>query len=185
MVWPFGGSSGDNNKSDTTKDGTQSDKKEKVFLDDVPPKFSESELQKAKEAREKGEQAPNGEDFNTAKEIKRYVRTLSPEDFKFSNLIQIPCFRDAGLAGFSCFFVFSSVLFVYHRDVRKSLNWGFGGLLLGSVFGWEHCNRIRRHSEQVVQMAQQRYQEKRNEKYSKGEVPKRVKEKQEKQEKEE
>ena len=57
-------------------------------------------------------------------------------------------------------FVFSSVLYVYHRNIRRAANWGFGGLMLGSIFGWEHCNTVRRQSQMAVRLAQQRFEAK-------------------------
>ncbi|VEU20430.1 DEKNAAC101347 [Brettanomyces naardenensis] len=138
------------------------EKKQPVFLEDVPPKFGDDQLLRAEEAKRKRDarMPEKSEHYSTSGEVKRYMSTLTMDDFRFSNLIQIPCFRDAGLAGFSCMFVFSTVMFFYHRNIRKSINWGYGGLLLGSVFGWEHCNRVRKNSERVVQLAQERYQEK-------------------------
>lgn len=103
---------------------------------------------------------PTSRESTMSKEIKSYVSSLSLKDFYMSNLVSIPCFREAGLSGFTCFFVFSSVLYVYHRSLRKSVNWGFGGLLLGSIFGWEHCNNARRNSQMAVRLAQQRFEQK-------------------------
>ncbi|GMG20500.1 unnamed protein product [Ambrosiozyma monospora] len=97
-------------------------------------------------------------------EISRFLRNLSLDDFQFAKLVQIPCFRDAGLIGFSTFFVFSSVMFLYHKNFRKSINWGFGGLMLGSIFGWEQCNHFRKQSNMAVQMAQERFQERQHQK---------------------
>ncbi|GME81542.1 unnamed protein product [Ambrosiozyma monospora] len=97
-------------------------------------------------------------------EISRFLRNLSLEDFQFAKLVQIPCFRDAGLIGFSTFFVFSSVMFLYHKNFRKSINWGFGGLMLGSIFGWEQCNHFRKQSSMAVQLAQERFQERQHQK---------------------
>lgn len=168
--WPFGGN--ESNQQGKVKTSSESpsttgeNKKQPVFLEDVPPKFTEDQLLKAEDAkkRQAARLPESGKPYSTAGEVKRYVKTLSWDDFKPSNLLQIPCFRDAGLSGFSCMFVFASVLFLYHRDIRKCVNWGYGGLLLGSVFGWEHCNRIRKHSQQVVKLAQERYQEKQKKK---------------------
>ncbi|QPG76718.1 hypothetical protein FOA43_004112 [Brettanomyces nanus] len=155
--WPLKGNSTDSQPEDIDK----IEKKYPVFLEDVPPKFQDEQLLEAENAKKMHDAKlpPEGQQYSTAGEVNRYLKSLSWDNFQFSNLIQIPCFRDAGLSGFSCMFVFSTVLFLYHRDLRKSLNWGYGGLLLGSVFGWEHCNRIRRNGEKVVQLAQHRYQE--------------------------
>ncbi len=155
--WPF------NSHSDKDGNGGTTDNtKQPVFLEDVPPKFQESDLEKAKRARKVHDQLKEEKEkeATVGKQVGTILHSLTWDDFKPANLLQIPCFRDAGLSGFSCMFVFSTVMFLYHRDVRRAINWGYGGLLLGSVFGWEHCNRIRRHSEEVVQKAQAKFQEK-------------------------
>ncbi|KAG7823850.1 hypothetical protein KL919_001645 [Ogataea angusta] len=148
MVWPFGKRSTQSAEEETAIEGK--DKTEhKIFLEDVPPKF-DTDFQKT---------AP--QHTTQSKEMKRILSNLSWADFHPSNLLAIPCFRDAGLAGFSCLFVFSSVMFLYHKDVRKAANWGFGGLMLGATFAWEQCNAQRRREQQAVQMAQERYRQRR------------------------
>lgn len=158
--WPFKGEKKGENNSEN--DSSANKAKQPVFLDDVPPKFQETDLERAKRARKVHDQLKekDAKDVSVGKQVGTVLHSLTWNDFKPSNLIQIPCFRDAGLSGFSCMFVFSTIMFLYHRDIRTSINWGYGGLLLGSVFGWEHCNRVRRHSEDVVQQAQAKFQEK-------------------------
>ncbi|AWU78015.1 hypothetical protein CAS74_003175 [Pichia kudriavzevii] len=157
--WPFGKGNENTQSIENATSGqqhTETDKrddlvlKQPIFLDEVSGKFPESPQTRP----------PNGaeEQFSTSKEVKRFISTLKPEQFYLSNLVTIPCFREAGLSGFTCFFVFSSVLFVYHKNLRKSVNWGFGGLLLGSIFGWEHCNNQRRNSLMAVKLAQERFE---------------------------
>lgn len=136
-------------------------RKQQLFIDDVPPKYAEASTVGAL-----GTSASTGtgtpQQYSVSKEVRAYLSTLTLEQFMLSNLVQIPCFRDAGLAGFSCFFVFSSVIYVYHRSIRRAANWGFGGLLLGSIFGWEQCNNQRRQGQMAVKLAQQRFENKTN-----------------------
>lgn len=120
-----------------------------IFLDDIPAIHTENG----------NSAAQSNEGYSVSKEVKSFVGTLKPENFYMSNLVQIPCFREAGLSGFSCFFVFSTVIYFYHANLHKAVNWGFGGLLLGSIFGWEHCNNTRRNSQLAVRLAQERYEQ--------------------------
>lgn len=154
MVWPF---NRNNNKQDNT-DSTETNKP--IFLEDIPPKFPPQGQEQTQAPSQLQSPQSQGETFSTSQEIRNYIHTLKFSDFGLSNLVTIPCFREAGLSGFSCFFVFSSVLFFYHKNFRKSVNWGFGGLLLGSVFGWEHCNNSRRQSQMAVKLAQERFESK-------------------------
>ncbi|KAG7788318.1 hypothetical protein KL910_003201 [Ogataea haglerorum] len=146
MVWPFGKRSTQSAEEEATSNGK--DKSEqKIFLEDVPPKF-DTDIQK-----------PASQHTTQSREMKRILSNLSWSDFHPSNLLAIPCFRDAGLTGFSCLFVFSSVMFLYHKDIRKAANWGFGGLMLGATFAWEQCNAQRRKEQMAVKMAQERYKQ--------------------------
>lgn len=152
--WPFRGGDKSNNDNITTSSLAQGESvnDRPIFLEDVQGKFQDIPTQDL--------QRSNQPQFSYSGEVRSYLSSLSAENFYMSNLITIPCFRDAGLAGFSCFFVFSSVLFFYHNSLRKAVNWGFGGLLLGSVFGWEHCNNQRRQSQMAVRLAQERFEAK-------------------------
>ncbi|KAG7780299.1 hypothetical protein KL930_001224 [Ogataea haglerorum] len=146
MVWPFGKRSTQSAEEEATSNGK--DKSEqKIFLEDVPPKF-DTDIRK-----------PASQHTTQSREMKRILSNLSWSDFHPSNLLAIPCFRDAGLTGFSCLFVFSSVMFLYHKDIRKAANWGFGGLMLGATFAWEQCNAQRRKEQLAVKMAQERYKQ--------------------------
>ncbi|KAG7767619.1 hypothetical protein KL931_003432 [Ogataea haglerorum] len=146
MVWPFGKRSTQSAEEEATSNGK--DKSEqKIFLEDVPPKF-DTDIQNSA-----------SQHTTQSREMKRILSNLSWSDFHPSNLLAIPCFRDAGLTGFSCLFVFSSVMFLYHKDIRKAANWGFGGLMLGATFAWEQCNAQRRKEQLAVKMAQERYKQ--------------------------
>lgn len=162
--WPFrrGGTDGhsDSGNSSNSSDTGTADQasSQPIFLEDVPAKYTQTTPTQGQQGP--GEQPAEG--FSVSKEVKSFVGTLTPQHFYFSNLVQIPCFREAGLSGFTCFFVFSSVLYFYHRSLRKAVNWGFGGLLLGSIFGWEHCNNTRRNSQMAVKLAQERFERKKS-----------------------
>lgn len=154
--WPFNRGNKNELSSNTESVSaveTQSNSDSKpLFLDDIPAKYPQQDQQSSQQLQEGG--------FSVSKEVKSFVSTLTPQHFYLSNLVQIPCFREAGLSGFSCFFVFSTVLYCYHRNLRKAVNWGFGGLLLGSIFGWENCNNQRRNSQMAVKLAQARFEKK-------------------------
>ena len=144
-MWPFTKSTEEEVKVDPTPVKQDS---QPIFLEDVPPKF------------DNGSNKPPPPTFSVGNEIKSFLSNLTLEHFHISRIAAIPCFRDAGLSGFTCMFVFSSVLYVYHRNIRRAANWGFGGLMLGSIFGWEHCNTVRRQSQMAVRLAQQRFEAK-------------------------
>lgn len=93
-------------------------------------------------------------------DIATALNELSWGDFSPVKLVGIPCFRDAGLAGFSCLFVFSTVMMGFHGNIRKAANFGVGGFLLGSIFGWEQCNYRRRQQLIGIQQAKERFQNK-------------------------
>lgn len=152
--WPFRGDSkgGSADKHAIPPAQAQDSKDHPIFLEDVQGKFEDIPTIDRSQPQE---QTPS-----YSNEVRKQISSISVNDFYISNLVTIPCFRDAGLAGFSCFFVFSSVLFFYHSSLRKAVNWGFGGLLLGSVFGWEHCNNQRRQSQMAVRLAQERFEAK-------------------------
>lgn len=154
--WPFGGSAKQPQESAITAVATES--QQPIFLDDVAAKYPNEQQQMPTSQHPSNQQ----EAYSTSKEIKRFISTLTFEHFYISNLVQIPCFREAGLSGFSCFFVFSSVIFFYHKNFRKAVNWGFGSLLLGSIFGWEQCNNARRNSQMAVKLAQERFEKRQN-----------------------
>lgn len=157
--WPFrrGDSNNSHNKDISSNSSTEnqsasnSPSDRPIFLEDVQGKFQDIPTMERARVEQQG---------SYAAEVKNQLKSISMDEFHISNLVTIPCFRDAGLAGFSCFFVFSSVLFFYHSSLRKAVNWGFGGLLLGSIFGWEHCNNQRRQSQLAVRLAQERFEAK-------------------------
>lgn len=112
------------------------------FLDELPPKFDD--LESVSQPK--------------VSPLKEAWGRVSMDDFKPSSLLTTPCFREAGLAGFTSMAVFGSIIFLYHKSPRRAANWAMGGFLLGSVIGWEQCNSIRRQSSQATDMARQAYE---------------------------
>ncbi|GMM28764.1 Cox20 protein [Martiniozyma asiatica (nom. inval.)] len=142
--WPFGSGNSSGNNGNGVSNSHQENKIESA----IPTEAA---------ALASPEPEPAG---STTKEIKSFLHKLTPADFTPANLLAIPCFREAGMSGFTCLFVFSSVMFVYHKNVARAANWGFGGLLLGSIFGWEQCNNVRRKGQMAVKLAQERFEQK-------------------------
>lgn len=118
-------------------------KGQKILLEDTSPKFN-NEMSQSQLA-------------NSREQIsfKRAWDTVSWHDFSFAKLTAIPCFRDSGLVGFTSMFVTGGVTFLYHKNPSKAVNWSIGGLLLGSIVGWEQCRMRRKRSFQVAQMARE------------------------------
>ncbi|KAH3902108.1 related to Cytochrome c oxidase protein 20, mitochondrial [Saccharomycodes ludwigii] len=102
---------------------------ERYFLQDTKPKYSDDEA-------------------NTGNKLtfKQGLDSIKVDDFKPENLVATPCFRDAGLLGFTAMFVSGSVIFLFHKNINKAINWSLGGLFLGSIVGWEQC-RLKRQNE--------------------------------------
>ncbi|AET39197.1 Cox20p Ecym_4118 [Eremothecium cymbalariae DBVPG len=155
MVWPFSSGTGVN-MEDADADGhvSQADDKllkerqpsnyvrgKKLLLEDTPPRFG-TEISSGKYAKQ--------QESSTLKEA---WKTVTWNDFSFGKLASIPCFREAGMAGFSSMMVVWSVMFLYHKNPAKASNWSVGGLVLGSIVGWEHCRMQRRRSFMIAQMA--------------------------------
>lgn len=116
-------------------------KGQKILLEDTNPRFNNEVSQRQK--------AHSQEEAS----FKRAWDTVKWEDFSLARLSMIPCFREAGLIGFTSMFVVGAVTFLYHKNPVRSANWSVSGLLLGSVVGWEQCRLKRKRSFQVAQMA--------------------------------
>lgn len=116
-------------------------KGQKILLEDIDPRFDSETSQR--------QMAHSQEEAN----LKKALDSIKVEDFSFAKLSMIPCFRDAGLIGFTSMFVSGTVTFLYHKNPLRSANWSVAGLLLGSVVGWEQCRLKRKRSFQVGQMA--------------------------------
>ncbi|GAV46843.1 hypothetical protein ZYGR_0A04410 [Zygosaccharomyces rouxii] len=116
---------------------------QKILLEDTSPKFNNKMSQ--------SQLANSKEQIN----FKQAWGTVSWRDFSVAKLTSIPCFRDSGLIGFTSMFVMGGVTFLYHKNPSRAFNWSIGGLLLGSVVGWEQCRMRRKRSFQIAQMAKQ------------------------------
>ncbi|CAI4058568.1 hypothetical protein SKDZ_04G4370 [Saccharomyces kudriavzevii ZP591] len=116
---------------------------QKILLEDTPPKFAD-DLSNSQLAK-KQERA-------TLKEAWDSIRW---GDFSMQKLTSIPCFRDAGMLGFSSMFLMGSVIFIYHKSPTKAANWAMSSLILGSIVGWEQCRLKRQKSFQIAQLAKE------------------------------
>lgn len=108
------------------------------YLEDLPPKFEDSEPSARKEAT--------------------YAQALSQvklSDFTMSQFVMMPCFREAMLTGFQAMGVLGTVTFLVHKNPMRSFNWAMCGFFLGNVVGWEQCRSIRRRSFETVEKARQ------------------------------
>ncbi|SCU93782.1 LAFA_0F18184g1_1 [Lachancea sp. 'fantastica'] len=142
MVWPFS-----KKKDDSVARQEQPEAQlqnysagKKYLLEDTKPRFeneSQSQLAKAQEQAS----------------LRQAWQTIGWNDFSFQKLVQIPCLRDAGMSGFTSMFVVGGVIFLYHKNPAKAANWAVGGLMLGSIVGWEQCRMRRKKSFQTAQMA--------------------------------
>ena len=120
---------------------------QKILMQDTKPRFDPEGG-----ANGKGEAPAPREMMRAA------VSNLTWSDFSFAKLSEVPCFRDAGLVGFSAMFIMGSVTLLYHKNPLKAANWATGGLLLGSVVGWEQCRLKRKRSMEMSQAAMQAMQ---------------------------
>lgn len=136
MVWPF-----NRNKKDEVVKKTEEEPK---FLEDLPPKF---------------EDRSNGKPEAPKPSVSQTLKNIKLEDFAIEKLIAIPCFREAGISGFTVMAAFGSVMFFYHKNINKAVNWAYGGFFIGSIFGWEQCNSVRRNSQMTAAVAKQAYEE--------------------------
>lgn len=114
------------------------EKKEQVFLEDLPPKFADNESDHQREAT-----------YLAA------INKISISDFTLSNYVTMPCFREAMLTGFSAMGVLGVVTLLIHKNPSRSVNFGICGFFLGSVVGFEQCRSIRRRSFETVEKAKQ------------------------------
>lgn len=121
---------------------------QKILLRDTPAKFQDSSSENVPDQSEMMKQAWD---------------TISREDFTLDKLSTIPCFRDAIMVGFASMVALGSSMAVFHGRSRSSLgttvywnkiiNWSIGGLLFGSIIGWEQCRLKRRRSFEIAQLA--------------------------------
>ncbi|AJU59449.1 Cox20p [Saccharomyces cerevisiae YJM1573] len=130
-------------KADGDRVLTNYSRGQKILLEDTPPKFAD-DLSNSQLAK-KQERA-------TLKEAWDSIRW---SDFSLQKLTSIPCFRDAGMLGFSSMFLMGSIIFIYHKSPTKATNWAMSSLILGSIVGWEQCRLKRQKSFQIAQLAKE------------------------------
>lgn len=135
-MWPFASDKGVKQPEEPVP--TNYTPGQKILLEDTRPKFA-SDVSKGSQQEQVS--------------LKEAISRITWEDFSLEKLTTIPCFRDAGMVGFSSMFVTGSVILLYHKNVTRALNWAMGGLMLGSIVGWEQCRMKRKRSFQVAQMA--------------------------------
>lgn len=150
MVWPF---LSPPEKSETEESAkavaTKPEPKEARLLSDRPKRFDPDKYNLTPEKK-----TPSQLEFNAA------VGQISLKDFTFANLVKIPCFREAGLIGFSALGVMTTTMFLVHKNPSRAANWGVGAGLLGSLVGWEQCRSQRARSFQNVELAKKVFNEK-------------------------
>lgn len=135
-MWPFSNKEEKKEEKKAEPVPTNYTPGQRILLEDTRPKFP-TDVSKASQGVS----------------LKEAFNSISWDDFSLEKLTSIPCFRDAGMVGFSSMFVTGSVILLTHKNVAKALNWAMGGLMLGSIVGWEQCRMKRKRSFQVAQMA--------------------------------
>ena len=121
---------------------------QKILMQDTKPRFDPDQ----------GGAAGSNSAPPSREMMRSAFSNLSLSDFSFAKMSEVPCFRDAGLVGFSAMFIMGSVTLLYHKNPLKAANWATGGLLLGSVVGWEQCRMKRKRSMEMSQAAMQAMQ---------------------------
>ena len=148
MVWPFSKSKTQEASTEVEKSISEEQqltnyaKGQKFLFEDTKPKFNNESSSMAAREQE-------------CASLKEAWNTIDVKDFSVEKVLSIPCFRDAGIGGFTSMFVVGSVMFLYHKNPARAANWGVGGFILGSIVGWEQCRMRRRRSFQVAAMAKQ------------------------------
>lgn len=155
MKWPWSGNSDAN--AEISQPPTQQETPvktnytpgQKILLKDTDPRFQDSN-------------SNNTDTPDASGILKQAWGTISKEEFTLANMVNIPCFRDAGILGFSAMFLMGlSTAIISKRKQpllgvsywNKVMNWSIGGLLFGSVVGWEQCRLQRRKSFEIAQLA--------------------------------
>ncbi|SCU95627.1 LANO_0E10880g1_1 [Lachancea nothofagi CBS 11611] len=142
MVWPFGRkhSGPEDGQKQAVPASQNSSAGKKYLLEDTEPRFANESQSHYASAQEQAS-------------LRTAWDTVGWNDFSLQRLTQIPCFRDAGMSGFTSMFVLGSVMFLYHKNPGRAANWAVGGFMLGSIVGWEQCRLRRKKSFQTAQMA--------------------------------
>ncbi|KAI5960774.1 COX20 [Candida pseudojiufengensis] len=127
-------------------------KKPQQYLEDLPPKFEDSEPQSR----------PQTSSQPTLKDAAMSIRF---SDFNVDRFVNMPCFREAMITGFQAMGVLGVVTFLIHKNPSKALNWSMGGFFLGNLVGWEQCRSLRRRSFEMVEKAKLEKEEKHKRKW--------------------
>lgn len=180
MKWPWS----NNNESDSLSSSFNSDSTteektlkpmksnyipgQKILLRDTEPRFKDYNESSGGDNTNNGFGDSSTTSIVSTNTFKQALNTISKDQFTFENLVNIPCFRDAGILGFSAMFVMGvSTAIINKRKPlstrlywNKLINWSVGGLLLGSIVGWEQCRSQRRKSFEIAQLAIETVQKK-------------------------
>ena len=134
---------------------------QKILLRDTEPRFQDYNENNNTNTNNNGGGSSGDSSTVSTSTFKQALNTISKDQFTFENLVNIPCFRDAGMLGFSAMFVMGISTAIINRRKPLStklywnriINWSVGSLLLGSVVGWEQCRLQRRKSFEIAQLA--------------------------------
>ncbi|VVT53103.1 uncharacterized protein SAPINGB_P003405 [Magnusiomyces paraingens] len=165
-----------------------------VFLEDLPPKFDESEAPPPPKPSghpvlPPRKVAPSGTGAGTplippssaamAAAAAQYdpnksmftqaLGTVQASDF--GQLSNIPCFRKAMLTGGAVGAVAFGVLVTARWPARRALNWAVGGFIIGSIGSWEQCRFQMRRERKNTEMAREIYRNRQSANSSDGKEP--------------
>ncbi|CAH6719866.1 cytochrome c oxidase assembly protein Cox20p, mitochondrial [[Candida] jaroonii] len=143
MGW-FGGS-GPAKLSPVTELKQENDNKQK-FLEDLPPKFDDSNQQKQ----------PSPQEITYWSVLKQ----IKLSDFTVERFAKMPCFKEAMMTGFQAMAVLGGATLVIQRNVNRSVHWSVCGFLLGNILGWNQCRSIRKKQLETMDKARRVNREK-------------------------
>ncbi|ANB13030.1 Cox20p [Sugiyamaella lignohabitans] len=140
-MWGFGWLSRKSEKPPVSTEKASSVSPEKeLLLEDLPPKFEDKVEERQKRPKL---------DVSKPDIFQKAVSSISTDDFK--NVHTIPCFRQGMLAGLGVGGVIFAVLISTRSSISRSMNWGMGGFVAGSVVSWEQCRAKMRQSRRNAQ----------------------------------
>ena len=119
---------------------TEEVEKPRQYLEDLPPKFDDTNVSPP---------PSRGSMYKDA------IQQFNFSDLSISSCLGMPCFRESMLTGFEAMAVLGLTTFVIHKRVNKSINCALGGFFLGSTVGWEQCRSIRRKSAKAIEEAKE------------------------------
>lgn len=120
------------------------------YLEDLPPKFNDDQ--------------PPAPDPQTP--YAQAMQQIKLSDFTLTRFLEMPCFREAMMAGFQAGAVLGGITLLIHKNPNKSMNWAAGGFFLGNIIGWEQCRSLRRKSFETMENARRKKEERLKEKQS-------------------